>query len=260
MRATLFLTCSALALMLARPAAGQSAPAVAAAPPATQTLYFDIQGKQISTAEGAEHREEVTYRDSLGGTLRIFYPSGKLRRMVPYAHFAHGVKYGAETSYYESGEIKSRCEYNLNGPVGYHIQFYRNGKVRSRLPLGKNLPKKTKPESFGPDGQPREFKAEVEKMPTLDGGGNAAIVSQVQRAVHYPAEALRAQITGKVMVNFMVDDAGFVRNVQIVKTPSPVFNKDVLAAVASLGRLTPGEQDGDTVDVFYAVPITFRIK
>ncbi|MDB5234110.1 MAG: hypothetical protein JWR44_1103 [Hymenobacter sp.] len=267
MRSTLLLGCAGLALLVNQPAFSQTATAPGPAPalasaavPAPRTLYFDALGRQVTEPEKADHREEVTYHDSIGGTVRIYYPSGKLRRVVPYLHFAGGLKYGAETSFYETGEIKSRCEYNLDGPVGYHLQFYRNGKLRSRIPVGAELPMNTKSESFGPDGQPMEFKAETEKMPTMGSGGNAAIVSAVQQAVRYPVAALRSQISGRVFVAFMVDDAGFVRNVRILSTPSPVFNQTVLAAVASLGRLTPGEQNGDTVDVFYTVPITFSIR
>ena len=259
-----WLPCAAISLLLAQPAASQSAPPVAvatAAKPASRILYFDAKGKIMASAEGADHREEMVYRDSVGGTVRIYYPSGKLRRVVPYAHFAYGVKYGAETGFYETGEIKSRCEFNLDGPVGYHQQFYRNGKLRSRIPVGEDLPNGTKAEAFGADGQPQEFSHEVEKMPMLQGRtGSAAILAVVQQGVRYPAEALRAQLSGRVFVAFMVDDAGFVRNVRIISTPSPVFNQTVLASVASLGRLTPGEQAGDTVDVFYTIPITFDIR
>ena len=97
-------------------------------------------------------------------------------------------------------------------------------------------------------------------MPTLGGRGNNVIVAAGQRAVRYPMEALRAQKTEKVFVRLMVDEVDFVRNVRIVKTPSPLFNQAVLAAVASLGRLNPGEQGGEPVDVFYTVPITFAIR
>ncbi len=247
-------------MLYAEPVAAQNNPAAAVATPATQTLYFDAMGKELKSAEGADHREEKIYRDSIGGTVRIYYPSGKLRRVVPYLHFQYGIKYGAEMSFYESGEIKSRCVYNTKGPLGYHEQFYRNGKVSARYPLGLDLPLNAKGEMFGPDGQPRAQGVALEKMPTLAGAGNRAIVATVQRAVRYPVEALRAQIQGKVLVSFMVDDAGFVRNVHVDSTPSPVFNQTVLAAVASLGRLTPGELDGETVDVFYTVPITFAIQ
>ncbi|UOQ95973.1 TonB family protein [Hymenobacter sp. 5317J-9] len=249
------------------PAVAQQSPVDAVAKtatvPATKTLYFDAQGRQIASAEGADHREDVIYRDSVGGTVRVYYPSGKLRRVVPYVHFAYGIKYGSETSFYETGELKSRCDYKGEGPVGYYQQYYRSGNVRYRTPLGKDLPKDAKGGAFGPDGQALTdaYSKEHLKMPTMrGGGGSAAIVQAVQLAVRYPVEALRSQITGKVFVGFMVDDCGFVRDVRIVKSPSPVFNATVMAAVASLGRLTPGEYDGETADLFFTVPITFTIR
>ena len=58
----------------------------------------------------------------------------------------------------------------------------------------------------------------------------------------------------------MVDDAGFIRDTHIVSSPGPYFNATVLQAVARLGRFTPGEVDGDTVDVSYLIPITFSIR
>ena len=94
----------------------------------TRMLYFDAKGRQVATGDGADHREEMLYRYSVGGNVRIYYPSGKLRRLVPYAHFRYGIKYGAETGFFEIGEIKSRCEFNPDGSVGYYAQFYRNGK------------------------------------------------------------------------------------------------------------------------------------
>ena len=98
-------------------------------------------------------------------------------------------------------------------------------------------------------------------MPLLNGvGGNAALVAAVQRRTTYPRQALQQQLSGQVLVSFLVDDAGFIRDAQIELTPSPVFNATVLQAVAALGRLTPGEADGETVDVFYTLPITFMIR
>ena len=262
MRISLVLLFVALTTALAGPAIGQAASVVAtAAVPPIHKRYYDLAGKEIPTAEGADHYEDQIYRDSVGGTVRVYYPSGKLRRIVPYAHFNFGVKYGAETSFYETGEVKSRCEYNLAGPVGYYIQFYRTGRVRSRTPIGNDLPLDAKGEAFGPDGEPyaKDQPHPQDKMPTLH-GGQANILYAVQRAVRYPAAALRAQVTGRVFVSFLVDDAGFVRNVYVLSSPSPLLNPAVLAAVGSLGRFMPGEAAGDPVDVFFTLPVTFAIN
>ena len=243
-------------------AVGQGAPVVAGPTvPATRVRYFNAAGREVAKAEEADHREDQIFRDSVGGTVRIYYPSGKLRRIEPYLHFDYGIKYGAVTSFYESGEVKSRCQYNHEGPVGYYVQYYRTGRVRFRSPQGLDLPLDAKAEAFGPDGQPypEGHVDPQDKMPTLK-GGEQNILAVVQRGVRYPAAALRAQVEGKVFVSFMVDDAGFVRNVQIVSSPSPLLNPTVLTAVASLGRFVPGTHGGDPVDVFFTLPISFFIQ
>lgn len=267
----ILLTFGSLCLLGVGPVLGQDTPAtVASAAPATvppkRMLYYDAQGRQVATAEKAEHREEMVYRDSIGGNLRIYYPSGSLRRLVPYLHFGRGVKYGMETSFYETGEVKSRCPYQVE-QMGPSEQFYRNGQLRFRQAFGVGPDGKTLlGQAFLADGKPApEGRRASEKMPSLKGTGssgsdNNAIVEAVMRQVRYPMEALRAQVTGQVFVSFVVDDAGFVRDAQIQLSPSPLLNAAALKAVAALGRFTPGEIDGDTVDVSFTVPITFSIQ
>ena len=256
-----------LNLFLIRPAYGQALVAPATTPaasqlalPATKVFYFNGKGQQIASIDSVDHREELVYRDSIGGTVCIYYPSGKLRRIIPYLHFGRGIKYGAESSFYETGEPKSHCEYNLQGLVGAYEQFYRSGQVRMRTSLIGGLLGNGQGELYGPDGKPAEENPTQDKLPSLGSGGTAAIVAAVQRGVRYPVEALRAHATGQVLVAFMVDDAGFVRNAQILKSASPLFNKTVLQSVAALGRLTPGQMAGEPIDVFFTVPVTFAIR
>ena len=254
----------------AGPVLGQGMPAPVATTtaivPPKRVLYYDAQGRQVAAADKAEHREELVYRDSIGGNLRIYYPSGSLRRLVPYLHFGRGIKYGMETSFYESGEVKSRCPYKVE-QAGPSEQFYRNGQLRFRQVMGVGTDGKALPvQAFRPDGTPAtDQDAHTEKMPLLKGSNgkesnNAAIVVAVQMRTIYPVAALRVQASGQVLVSFMVDDAGFVRDTHIVSSPGPYFNATVLQAVAGLGRFTPGEVDGDTVDVSYLIPITFSIR
>lgn len=263
-----FLSCVGglgLCCLLAQSAAGQTLAPNAPPPaanllPATQTLYFDARGRIVAQADSAEHREELVYRDSVGGTRRIYYPSGKLRRLVTYQHFRRSLQEGPESSYYETGELKSRCEYTLAGPAGPYVQFYRNGQVRMRTSLTGGWLGKGTGQAFGPDGKSIGFDATRDKRPSLGPGGNAAIVAAVQRGVRYPPEALRAQATGRVLVGFLVDDAGFVRHVQILKSASPLFNATVLQAVYALDRLAPGEMAGEPMDTFFTCPVTFAIR
>ena len=242
-------------------AAGTGAPAV----PPKRVFYYDAEGREVASADKAEHREELVYRDSIGGNLKIYYPSGALRRQVSYLHFGRGIKYGPEMSFYETAELKSRCPYKIE-QAGPHEQFYRSGQLKFRHPFGLGPDGKTVPgQAFSPDGKPISYaEAHTEKMPSLRGSNgagssNAAIVEAVMRQVRYPAEALRAQVTGQVLVSFTVDNSGFVRNAHIVSSPGPYFNATVLNAVTGLGRFTPGESDGEPVDVSFTVPVNFKI-
>jgi protein TonB len=252
-----------LCLTASQIALGQTAPAVpetvASAKLEKRVLYIGKRGGLVANPDSADHREELVYRDSVGGVARIYYSSGKLRSMVPYVHFERDIRYGVESSFYETGEIKSRCEYKQNKVVGEALTYYRNGVVRSKATTDKGG--KQHIEYFTPEGLPRAAPSlETAKMPMFHHGGSREIVAYIQHRVTYPVEAMRQQIQGKVEVAFTVDEAGFIRHIHIEKTPSPLFNATVMQAVASMGRLTPGEQEGEPVSVSFAVPITFKIN
>lgn len=145
------------------------------------------------------------------------------------------------------------------------MHYYCAGGVRWRTPIqDADATTEMRGECLMPDGTPAtgDF-LKSEKMPAMLNSRNAtpqAVVEFVQRRVKFPLEALRRQISGKIVVGFMVDDVEFVRNIHIVSSVAPMFNATVLQAVGELGRFTPGELGGDTVDVFYLIPLIFTIQ
>ena len=228
--------------------------------PAKRVLYFGKRGSLVSNPDSADHREELIYRDSVGGTARIYYPSGKLRRMVPYLHFERDIRYGIELSFYETGEIRSRREIKLNEPVGESLTYYRNGTIRSRIVHDSKDKSKQQITYYTESGAPRPAPGpEAEKMPALGTGGYDEIVAAIQRHVRYPSAALRGRIQGKVFVEFTVDDMGYIRYVHITKSPSPILSEAVLQAVAALERLTPAEQEGYPTEIKMTMPVTFAV-
>ena len=68
------------------------------------------------------------------------------------------------------------------------------------------------------------------------------------------------EVQGKVIVRFLVDKTGKVRNTEIARSnlPEP-FNKEAIRVVSLLPKFKPGERDGVPVDVWQAVPISFRL-
>lgn len=101
----------------------------------------------------------------------------------------------------------------------------------------------------------------VEHMPELPtGGGTAAIVGAIQRAVHYPSLALRNGVEGKVFVSFTVDAKGEVTDVRIVKGLGSGLDEETVRAIKTLPRFIPGKQNGNDVSVSFTVPVTYKIQ
>lgn len=101
----------------------------------------------------------------------------------------------------------------------------------------------------------------VEQMPQLPGGGGtAAIVAAIQKAVRYPGLALRNGVEGKVFVSFTVDPKGEVTDVKIVKGLGYGLDEETMRAIKTLPRFIPGKQNGREVSVAFTVPVTYRIQ
>lgn len=101
----------------------------------------------------------------------------------------------------------------------------------------------------------------VEHMPELPtGGGTAAIVGAIQRAVRYPSLALRNGVEGKVFVSFTVDAKGEVTDVKIVKGLGSGLDEETMRAIKTLPRFIPGKQNGNDVSVSFTVPVTYKIQ
>lgn len=84
-----------------------------------------------------------------------------------------------------------------------------------------------------------------------------SIVSRVNP--EYPFELRRYGIDGTVTVRFIVDSSGAVRDLEIIHSSNPAFERGVLLAVARW-RFRPGEKGGRKVDTRMELPINFSFK
>ena len=101
----------------------------------------------------------------------------------------------------------------------------------------------------------------VEQMPQLPGGGGtAAIVAAIQKAVRYPSLALRNGVEGRVFVSFVVNPNGEVIDVKIVKGLGSGLDEETMRAIKTLPKFIPGKQNGREVSVAFTVPVTYKIQ
>ena len=98
----------------------------------------------------------------------------------------------------------------------------------------------------------------VEEQPRYPGGTNA-LMTYLRDNIKYPAEAAKAGMQGKVIVQFVVGKDGTVRDVKPIRNISPELDAEAVRVVAAMPKWVPGYQRGEAVNVRYTLPVNFRM-
>lgn len=98
----------------------------------------------------------------------------------------------------------------------------------------------------------------VEQMPAFP-GGDAALLSYLGSHIRYPQDAADDGIEGQVVVRFVVTKTGKVGEVQVLRGKHPSLDKEAMRVVKTLPAFTPGKMNGNTVNVWYTLPVRFKL-
>jgi len=101
--------------------------------------------------------------------------------------------------------------------------------------------------------------AVVEQMPIFP-GGNTELLNNISRQLNYPGNARRNGIQGKVICRFIVTKTGRIEKPEVVRSLDPACDKEALRVLRSMPRFIPGKQNGVNVDVYYTLPVIFRLE
>ena len=99
----------------------------------------------------------------------------------------------------------------------------------------------------------------VEQQPEFP-GGNAALLSFLQKNLRYPRAASNANISGKVYVQFVVNTDGSIQNAEVTKGIGFGCDEEALRVVQQMPRWKPGRQSGRAVRVKFTLPIVFALE
>ncbi len=103
------------------------------------------------------------------------------------------------------------------------------------------------------DSEPEIFMA-VESMPEMIGGIRALFDE-----IEYPSFALRAGISGTVIVQIVVGEDGRPRDPEIIRGVMDSLDKEAIRAILLL-KFIPGKQRGRPVPVYMNIPVRYRIR
>lgn len=99
----------------------------------------------------------------------------------------------------------------------------------------------------------------VEQMPQFP-GGDAELMKHIQKNLKYPPVAMENNIQGRVVVQFVVTKTGKIGEVKVARGRDPDLDKEAVRVVKSLPDFIPGKMNGQSVNVWYTLPITFKLQ
>ncbi|MDE6548494.1 MAG: energy transducer TonB [Muribaculaceae bacterium] len=89
-------------------------------------------------------------------------------------------------------------------------------------------------------------------------GGIDALFSFLLENIEYPEEAREKDIEGRVIVKFIIDETGTVKDAAIAKGVHPLLDNEALRVVHKLPRFIPAEYDGKPKPSYFSLPVNFR--
>jgi len=100
----------------------------------------------------------------------------------------------------------------------------------------------------------------VDELPVF-AGGETALLNWVVKNTTYPDAPKKNNITGKVVVKFVIGKDGSVSNVAIAESVNPDLDAEAVRVISSLPKFEkPAIVNGKPVAVHFMMPISFKLN
>ncbi len=99
----------------------------------------------------------------------------------------------------------------------------------------------------------------VEQMPEYP-GGQQAMLQFVNQNLQYPKIAAEMSISGRVYVQFAVDENGKIINIKVLRGIGGGCDEGAVRIIKKMGKWKPGRQNGKAVKTYFTLPIVFSLK
>ena len=98
----------------------------------------------------------------------------------------------------------------------------------------------------------------VEEKPQFNGGDpNSEFARYVARNLRYPEIAAENGISGRVIVEFVIDEGGRLIDPKILRSIDPALDAEAIRVLFTSPKWTPGKQRNKAVKVSYVFPFNF---
>ena len=100
----------------------------------------------------------------------------------------------------------------------------------------------------------------VEEKPTFNGGDANDFSKWVNQNIQYPAVAQEKGVEGRVVLGFVVDENGEIKDVKVLKGVDPALDAEAVRVVSASPKWAAGKQNGQAAKVSYTFPVVFKLN
>lgn len=90
-------------------------------------------------------------------------------------------------------------------------------------------------------------------------GGMAGLMKYLASQIKYPEEAKEKNEEGRVVVKFIVEANGSVRDAKVIKGVSPSLDAEAVRVVSTMPDWQPAKINGKPVSSYFNIPVSFKL-
>ena len=232
--------------------------AVAAAAAVGAVLYFtkksDVEQHQEEAAEFAEEAALIEVVDPEEYALPVEFDNPE--EYITEVTIVDDTQPEEAIAIVEAEEVKSTGDAGKSSTALGATEFDRGTDDIKLVSEHKN-------EVIVEDKKPEPVEDKVftsaETMPQFP-GGESALLKYISDHIKYPTIAMENNVQGRVVVQFVVKRDGSIGDVKVVREKDPDLDKEAVRIVKTLPTFIPGRMNGQAVNVWYTLPINFKLQ
>ena len=109
------------------------------------------------------------------------------------------------------------------------------------------------------NAEPETIYTSADEMPVFP-GGDAAMFKYIANKLMYPASAAESGVQGRVILKCVILSDGSIGDIEVSRSRHPDLDKEAIRVVKSLPKFTPGKINGMPVNVWFTIPVTFKLQ
>ena len=100
----------------------------------------------------------------------------------------------------------------------------------------------------------------VEEKPEFP-GGMGELMTYLGSNIQYPSKAKENHWEGRAVCQFIIEKDGSISNAEIIRSSGfQLLDIEAMRVIQNMPNWTSGKQNGDSVRVKFAIPITFKLQ